>query len=137
MPSLLEGQIDVLGRQLQSLTPQSHHSLANVEQAIVLLLFLYEQIFAAEQQVTDRAADDSAMERKSVLALYDRWLYSADLILPMLRERKSLGHAFAQTPILMKACLRARGVVASARRIGRPSHAEPLDEVQRELQGRA
>ena len=127
MSSLLQGQIDFLDEQLGSLHVQDGHSLGDVEEAVELLLLLYEQIRIAEHRV---AADPS-----SIILLYVHWLRGADQITPVFRALKARGHRLVKTPEFMKACLRARavssGTISSA-----TARALPLEEVQRELQGR-
>lgn len=133
MPSLLEAQIDFLGRQMQAMPIDPVQSLRDVEQAVAVFLSFYEQIQTAEEHATGTGV---VTDRESVLLLYEHWLRSADHILPMLRELKQRGDAIPQqTPELLKASMRARGIITSAARTGEPSNARPLDEVQRELQG--
>ena len=128
MSSLLQGQIDFLDEQLGSLHWQSEHSPGNVEEAVGLLLALYEQIHVAELRV---AADPA-----SIRSLYEHWLRGADQTTPLLRDLKASGHRLSKTPEFMKACLRARAVCSRAMPSA-TSRATPLEEVQRELQGRA
>lgn len=133
MASVLKAQIEVLAKQLQP-----HGTTPNdVEEAVAVLLFLYEQILSREHRLADRQPPAPTADRQLVIALYRNWLEGADQILPLLRELKSHGQQFSKTPSLVKACVRARGLIAATLPRNEAGQNLPLEEVQRELQGRA
>ena len=125
MSSILQAQIDFLGEQVDSL-PTVDRDTQQIDEAISVALSLFDGI---RQRVGQLAPDAS-------VSLVNHWLRSAELILPRLRQSKSHGHRPPQLKQFMHTILEARSFLTPVT-ADTGSGSTTLDEVERELQGRA
>ncbi|HSU69095.1 MAG TPA: hypothetical protein VLJ39_19585 [Tepidisphaeraceae bacterium] len=120
MASILEGQIDFLGQQVDALDAEDR-TADRIQEALSVSLVLFEQLPPADATSVSPS-------------LFEHWLRSAE-ILPTVRELKRAGIAPARMHEFMRALLRARAVVHPAN-ASTDSRRHSLDEVERELQRR-